>query len=273
MGKGSVFVVKLKNSVIKVNREIDFISFGRGSNVLIVIPGLGDGLGSVRGKKILYSFLYRKFSSKFKVYVISRRNNLIKDFTTSEMADDIIKTMDDLKISEAYFLGISQGGMILEMLALRHPKRIKKMVLAVTSSRPNAVLEKTINNWKDLASREKFVELSKDIFENSYTSSYMKKLRLIYPFLGMFVRKCDKERFLIQADSCLKHNCFEKLEKIKIPTMVIGAENYKVLGVTSSYEISSKISGSELVIYNGFGHGVYNESEAFKSKVMNFFLK
>lgn len=266
-------MVKLKNSIVADNSEIDFISFGRGSKALIIIPGLGDGLGSVRGKKILYSFLYRKFSSKFKVYVISRRNNLIKGFSTSEMADDIIKAMDTLKIMNAYFIGISQGGMILEMLALKHPERIKKMVLAVTSSKSNEVLEKTISRWKEMASREKFVELSKDIFENSYTSNYLKKLRLVYPFLGAFVRKSDKERFLIQADSCLGHNCFEKLEKIKIPTMVIGAEKDIVLGVTSSYEISSKINGSELVIYNGFGHGVYNESEDFKRTVVKFFLK
>ena len=52
--------------------------------------------------------------------------------------------------------------------------------------------------------------------------------------------------------------------------MIIGADQDKVAGVESSYELARRIPGAEMHIFRGYGHGVYDETEDFKKVVADF---
>ena len=74
----------------------DFVSFGRGEDALLLIPGLGDGLRTVKGMALSLSWLYREYAKAYRVYVFSRRNALPEGFTIRDMADDLKGAMDAL---------------------------------------------------------------------------------------------------------------------------------------------------------------------------------
>lgn len=77
------------NGNIKIgNSDMDYISFGKGDICLVMIPGLGDGLKTVKGAAAAIAIMYRLFASKYKVYVFSRRTHLGENFSTKEMAAD-----------------------------------------------------------------------------------------------------------------------------------------------------------------------------------------
>ena len=97
----------------------DFVSFGRGEDALLLIPGLGDGLRTVKGMALSLSWLYREYAKAYRVYVFSRRNALPEGFTIRDMADDLKGAMDALGLRRADVLGVSQGGMIAQHLADR----------------------------------------------------------------------------------------------------------------------------------------------------------
>ena len=66
-----------KNGSVRVgNSEMDYISFGNGNKDLIMLPGLGDGLATVKGMALVFSMLYRIYAKDFTVYVFSRKNHL-----------------------------------------------------------------------------------------------------------------------------------------------------------------------------------------------------
>lgn len=70
---------KAKNSCVIIgDDDMNYISFGMGKDILIILPGLGDGLTTVKGMAIPMAIAYRKFAKDYKVYVFSRRNNLKK---------------------------------------------------------------------------------------------------------------------------------------------------------------------------------------------------
>ena len=110
-----------KNGRISIgDTEMDYISFGRGNKNLIMIPGVGDGLTTVKGLAVPMAFLYRKLSGDYKVYVFSRKNRLEDDYSTKDMADDQAEAMRKLGIAKAMVIGVSQGGMIAQHLAIDH---------------------------------------------------------------------------------------------------------------------------------------------------------
>jgi 3-oxoadipate enol-lactonase len=55
-------------------------------------------------------------------------------FTIADLADDVVRVMDEAETPSATIFGISMGGMIAQELALRHPERAPRLILA--GSRP-----------------------------------------------------------------------------------------------------------------------------------------
>lgn len=51
-----------------------------------------------------------------------------------DMAEDVVGIMDALAIPQAHIKGVSMGGMIGQILAARHPARVKSLTLVMTSN-------------------------------------------------------------------------------------------------------------------------------------------
>ncbi len=261
-----------KNNNIKIGQnDMDYISFGKGNKTLIIIPGLGDGLRTVKGMAIPLALTYKQFAKECTVYMFSRRNNLTKGFTTQDMAQDIVEAMNLLNISSADILGVSQGGMIAQCIAISNPERVNKLVLAVTSSKTNEMMNNVVGNWIHLAEKEDFKNIFIDTAEKSYSEKYLEKYRKYYNILWRFCKPKDYERFIIQANSCLTHNVYDDLDKIKCSNLVIGGKQDSIVGVNSSKEIADRIRNSELYLYEDYGHALYEEAKDFNDRVLNYF--
>lgn len=109
-----------------------------------------------------------------------------------------------------------------------------------------------------------------DTIEKTYSEEYRKRYRLIYPIISRMGKPKDFSRFLTQANACLNHNAYNELDKIGCHTLVIGGASDRVVGENTSEEIAEKIKGSKLVIYEGLGHGAYEEAKDFNHQVMTF---
>ncbi len=59
-------------------KSMDYITFGKGKETLVMIPDLGDGLNTVKKMAQSLSFVYRHLGKKYQVYVFSRINELPK---------------------------------------------------------------------------------------------------------------------------------------------------------------------------------------------------
>ena len=119
-GTGSEEGVMMRKNgcVIIGNTGMYYVYFGNGSRKLVVIPGLSDGLATVKGKAWILSLPYRKFFRDYTVYMFSRKNDMPDGYTIRDMAQDQVLAMRELGIDQTYLLGVSQGGMIAQYLAI-----------------------------------------------------------------------------------------------------------------------------------------------------------
>ena len=265
---------KAKNSSIKIdNTNTYYISFGKGDKNLIIIPGLGEGFKSVKGLAIPLAIMYKKFAKDYKVYCFSRRTDIPDNFSTEDMANDIINHMKELNIDKADIVGVSQGGMIAQYIAINAPDLVNKLILVVTVARPNNILVESVNTWIDMAKHNDYRGVMIDTAERSYTGKYLNKSRKLYGFIGKFGKKANYERFIKQANACLNHNSYDKLNRITCPTLIIGADQDKALGIEGSYELHEKITSSELYIYKGYSHGVYEQAKDFNKRIKDYLKK
>lgn len=253
--------------------ELDYLVFGNGHKPFVILPGLGDGLKTVKGQGFVLSHYYKKFAKEFKVYVFSRKNQLIDGYTTRDMARDQKIAMEKLGIKDAYVMGISQGGMIAQFLAIDHPEMVEKLILGVTVARQNPTLQESVQGWIRMADVNDYKTLIIDTMNKTYTQKGLKKYKWFLPIISRVGKPKSFDRFIIQANACLTHNAYDELGKIKCPTLVIGGDSDKVVGENTSEEIAEKIKKSKLVIYRGLGHGTYEEHKDFNQQVMRFLLE
>lgn len=251
---------------------MDYISFGTGRSALVMLPGLSDGLASVRGTAWLMALAYRLYAPHYRVYLFSRRELLPPGFSTRDMARDQAEALRRLGIGRASVLGVSQGGMIAQYLAIDSPALVEKLVLAVTLARPNATEQAVLTHWRALARQGDYAALLCDTAEKSYSEKYLKKYRPFYPLLGRFSRPPDFGRFLVQADACLGHDAYAQLGRIACPTLVIGGAEDQIVGAAASAELAGRIPNSTLYLCPGLGHGAYEEDSTFNRRVLDFLL-
>ena len=252
------------------DKSMDYVTFGKGKKPLVIIPGLGDGLYTVKGMAMTFSITYRILAERYKIYVFSRINELRQGYTTRDMAADVAEAMETLNLDAAYVMGISQGGMIAQWLAVDFPERVQRLILAVTTAKPSQLARERIERWQKLSQSGNFKHLMQDIAQHSYTQKSYQKWRLLYNVMGIFGRIKDKQRIDIQSVSCLKHDSLDFLEKINCPTLIIGAEKDDVLGVDGSLGLHQHIKDSQLTILPECGHALYEQNKDFQKRVLVF---
>ena len=76
-------MLNAKNCRLRLSTgDMDYIRFGSGEMPLVMIPGVGDGLKTVKGMALPFALLYRELTRDFTVYVFSRRVDLPPHMTT-----------------------------------------------------------------------------------------------------------------------------------------------------------------------------------------------
>ena len=266
-------MLQAKNCTLELPAgPVDYIRFGSGKKTLVMIPGVGDGLKTVKGMALPFAFLYRSLAKDFTVYVFSRRRVLSAGMTTRDMAEDLNRAMDMLGLSAVSLVGVSQGGMISQWLAIDHPDKVEKLVLTVTLSRPNDVIRDVIGRWIEMADREDYKGIMLDTAERSYSEKRLKQARLEYGLLGSIGKPASFERFKIQAASCAAHDVWDLLERIACPVLVIGGKEDRIVTGQASVEMAERIPHCRLHMYDGLGHGLYEEAPDFLERVSKFCL-
>lgn len=263
-----------ENSVMKLqNGEMDYIRFGTGKRLLVMIPGLGDGLRTVKGTAAPMAMMYRCFAKDFTVYAFSRKRDLPKGYTTRDMARDQAEAMEVLGIEKADIFGVSMGGMIAQHLAIEFPEKVNKLILTVTSARPNPILLESIGEWIDCANRGDHGAFMDSNLRRIYSDDYYRKNKAMAPLIGKLTKPASYDRFFIQAEACLNHDAYGSLNRIQAPTLVVGGEQDKALGGDASREIASAIANAQLLMYEQWGHGLYEEEPTFNQTIMEYLLQ
>ncbi len=261
----------LKNGSVKIDdTDMDYAAFGSGSKKLVVLPGLSDGLTTVKGKAWILASPYKKFFRDYTVCMFSRKNKMPEGYSIWDMADDQVTAMKNLGIERASVLGVSQGGMIAQCIAIRHPEVVDRLVLAVTTPYANAVAADTVSSWIEMVNRGDHRALMADTAEKMYSEGYLQKNRKYFPLIAKFTKPSSYDRFLKNANAILRFDVRDELSKINCPTLIIAGSDDKTVGNDAPYELKSGIVNSELFVYEGLGHGVFEEAKDFYDRVLAF---
>lgn len=184
-------------------------------------------------------------------------------YTLSDMADDAAGVLDALGIASAHVCGASMGGMIAQLMALRHPSKVRSLSLIMTTSGsrrlpgPSVKVRRAMiarpTNPKDVESvvthiRALYALIGSPAFPPP-ADWLDRRLRLSY---GRAYRPQGAARQLmaIIADG----DRSPRLADIRRPTLVIHGAADPLVPVAAGHDLARKIPGARLDVVEGMGH-------------------
>ena len=256
-----------EGSVDIAGSRMGYVTFGSGARDLVIIPGLS--LRTIHGAAIPLAYEFRLFARQYRVHVLDRKDDLPESCTVEGFADDVAESMRLLGVRSADVLGVSQGGMIAQYLALNHPELVRKLVLAVTLSRPNDAVRDAVECWVGHASRGDYKAIAKDMMTRMYSPRYARRYGWLFPLALKAVEVIEPDRFIKLAKACLTCDCHDSLEQIRCPVLVIGGRLDRIVTAQASVEIAVRLN-RPLYLYDDLGHSAYEEAADFNERVFRF---
>jgi pimeloyl-ACP methyl ester carboxylesterase len=260
-----------KYDIIRLDSgQIEYIKFGSGKNTLVLIAGLGIQVG-LKGSAYPMAFMFREFSKNYTVYVFERILEIPEGYRIKDMSDDIATALKRLEIRKADVVGVSQGGMIAQHLALEYPELVNKLVLAFTAPRAMDHLTEIIKHALRMLEKGQYKEVIRFFMPTFFSETYEKRHRLLLSILMRFTKIKDPVRLMRNAESILHFDLREALKDLSCPTFIISAEKDRLVGHAGSVELQA-ILQCDMHTYPDYGHLAFMEAKDFK-KILYDFLK
>jgi pimeloyl-ACP methyl ester carboxylesterase len=181
----------------------------------------------------------------------------------ADMADDAVAVLDAVGWGQAHIVGISQGGMIAQKVATRHPSRI--LTLTSISATPSARIGRpTIATLLALLRSTRLRITSPETFARHLVELQTVLSSGTYPVDEAWLREVGAEcynRSYDQAGVQRQSAAFQaggdrraELAALRLPTLVVHGEQDRIIRPVGGEATAAAIPGSRLVTYPGMGH-------------------
>jgi 3-oxoadipate enol-lactonase len=180
-------------------------------------------------------------------------------YTMADYADDAAGLLDVLGWERVPVVGVSFGGMVAQQLALRHPDRVQRLVLACTSSGGRGGSSVDLRALEELPEGER-TTASLRLMDTRYdpdAGSAPPGLDTVIALLrSRDAAPPDPERARgarLQLDARARHDVYDRLPSVGVPTLVIGGRFDALAPPENSAAIAAAVPGARLELCDG-GH-------------------
>lgn len=184
-----------------------------------------------------------------------------RPYTMADYADDAAALMDALGWARAHVVGISFGGMVAQHLAVRHPERVDRLVLACTSSGGDGGASFDLLSVADLP-RDERLAITLPIMDTRNDVStdppaYAPMFDVIAPFMAAPPLNADDPDAAMGARRQLEaragHDTWDALVRIDHPTFVVGGRYDAQAPPANLERLAGRLPDARLQLFDG-GH-------------------
>jgi pimeloyl-ACP methyl ester carboxylesterase len=202
------------------------------------------------------------------------------DYTTKMFCEDVAALMDHLNAEDAIVVGHSMGGRVAQLLALDHPKKVKKLVLASTGAHYPQTKGLPLKICKEM------IEWGYEKYERDhsilvgFTDKFAKEFpeRVEHYLKVRMQNLCPVEFYLRHLLARQGHDTSGRLKDIRQPTLILVGEDDRnttseINHRTSSEILAKGIPNSKLVVLPNERHSYFFANPDVAHKVIRDFIR
>lgn len=265
----------MNEEIIKIdNVEICTESFGNPKNpAVLLIMGAMSSLDWWDEDFCLLLAEHERFVIRYDHRDLGRSTTYppgTSNYTITDMADDAIGVLDAYSIDKAHIVGMSLGGMIGQILALRYPDRIDSLTLIASSvfGTEAEKLPPMDQRILDYHTKSASIDWSNQEETVPYLAGGWKILSGTKPYEEKRMYKlAEREAARAkQLPSRFNHallqgggQYYDRLSEITIPTLIIHGTEDPALPYEHGLALAKAIAHANLIALDRTGHEVHSE--------------
>ncbi len=245
---------------LKEYQKFKFIEEGQGEP-LVLLHGLFGALSN-------FQYLIEYFRHQYKVVVpIMPLFDLdILHTTVGGLAKYIHKFIEAKDYKNIHLLGNSLGGHVALVYLLKHPERVKSLILTGSSG----LFE---NGMGDTYPKRGDYEYIRKKTEVTFYDPKMATKELVDEVFSITNNRLKVIKIIALAKSAIRNNLGEELNNIKQPTLLIWGNNDTITPPFVAREFQRLIPNSELHFIDKCGHAPMMEVPEEFNIILHKFLK
>jgi 3-oxoadipate enol-lactonase len=197
-------------------------------------------------------------------------------YSLEQMARDAITVLDAESIERASLMGISMGGVVSQLIAIKYPQRVRALVLAATACRHEGWRVQLLAQWQYLAVHYGMARVALAVVPWFVGA---RARRLLGPAAALTVRAVlprSARAFASQLEAILEvPDELRALHSgIDIPTSIVVGALDALTPPEDSQELAARLPRAELNIIPNAGHALIAEAPGqFNQTVLSFLVR
>jgi 3-oxoadipate enol-lactonase len=166
--------------------------------------------------------------------------------TVADFADAVVDLLDGLGVGRVAYAGVSLGGAVGTVLALRHPDRLTSLALCCTSARFGDP-----GPWRDRAARvraEGLEPLTELFLGRWFTAGYAGPA---VDAVRDMLKRVDAEGYAACCDALARFDVRDLLGDVRAPALVVAGAEDVATPLDHAEVLAGGITGAELVVVPG----------------------
>jgi pimeloyl-ACP methyl ester carboxylesterase len=208
---------------------------------------------------------------------IGRSQSWTYAYTTEALADDAVSILDALAIDRTHLYGFSLGGMVAQQIALRHPARVRSLVLGATHSGGRRAVPADPEVVAFIRRRARMPAREAAWSSVPYNYGPRSRARQVDRIAEDIERRLqnpfNERAYRAQLLAASLHNCYGRLERIRAPTLVVHGARDRMIPVANARMTAERIPGARLTILGEAGHLYPTEEPGVDESIGEFFAE
>ncbi len=202
---------------------------------------------------------------------------LEEDYTQEVQVDMLYHFLKYLKIEKVNVVGISYGGEIAILFALKYQQIIEKLIVFNSVAYTTDILKTTGHVWNQYAKQRDTLNYYEQTIPVIYSKTFIEKNkewmenRKNLLCSTVFKDPVFLDKMIRLTNSAESFDARDRLNELNIPVLIVAAEEDELTPPSEQRLIASLIKDSRIVIIPGVGHAsMYEDPELFVSLVIGF---
>jgi 3-oxoadipate enol-lactonase len=193
-------------------------------------------------------------------------------YALEQLADDLKGLLDGLGIAATHFVGLSMGGMIGQVFALKYPAMVQSLVLCDTTSRyPSGAAAVWEERIKTVGAKG-MEPMVAPTLERWFTAPFRARRKDLMDRVGAMIRSTPAAGYIGCCHALPKINVTERLRDVRCPALVIVGEEDPGTPVDMARDIQTALPVAELAVLCRASHLSNVEQPEEFNRVLGSFL-
>jgi len=175
-------------------------------------------------------------------------------YSLDQLADDLKGLLDGLGVATTHFVGLSMGGMVGQVFALKHPAMVQSLVLCDTTSRYPAAAASIWEERIKTVGVKGMEPMVAPTLQRWFTAPFRARRKDLIEKVGAMIRSTPAAGYVGCCHAIPKINVTDRLKEVRCPALVIVGEEDPGTPVDMARELHAAMPGAELAILSRASH-------------------